>query len=271
MWDTATGKSRGYGFVSFRDRADSEKAMSMMNGAMLGKKPVRINWAHQRGAAAVGNIASLSASADHQEAGKARIVKPSRVTVTYKQVVAQSPTQHSTVYVGNIPQGVSADDIKPLFQEYGHILELHTHLDKGFLFMKMDTHQNAATAIMNLTGTTVNGARLRISWGKDKEAEQLYYAQQQYLQAAAAGGYGGAASGGYAGASGSNTGGYDANAYAQYYAQQQQQQQPQMDAQTAAYYAQYYAQIDPQTSAYYAQYAQQLQAYQQQQQQQQRQ
>src|SRR6201994_2314999 len=33
MWDMKTGRSRGYGFVAFRDRAGAEKAPTSMGGA----------------------------------------------------------------------------------------------------------------------------------------------------------------------------------------------------------------------------------------------
>jgi nucleolysin TIA-1/TIAR len=32
MWDQNTGRSRGYGFVAFRDRRDAERAIAEMNG-----------------------------------------------------------------------------------------------------------------------------------------------------------------------------------------------------------------------------------------------
>jgi nucleolysin TIA-1/TIAR len=47
MRDTQTGRSRGYGFVSFRDRADAEKALSSKDGAWLGSQAICCNWANQ--------------------------------------------------------------------------------------------------------------------------------------------------------------------------------------------------------------------------------
>ena len=54
MWDQSTGKSRGFGFVAFRERADAEQAIATMNGEWLGSRAIRCNWANQKntGAAA---------------------------------------------------------------------------------------------------------------------------------------------------------------------------------------------------------------------------
>jgi nucleolysin TIA-1/TIAR len=49
MWDMKTGRSRGYGFVAFRDRADAEKALNSMDGEWLGSRAIRCNWANQKG------------------------------------------------------------------------------------------------------------------------------------------------------------------------------------------------------------------------------
>lgn len=49
MWDMKTGRSRGYGFVAFRDRAEAEKALSAMDGEWLGSRAIRCNWANQKG------------------------------------------------------------------------------------------------------------------------------------------------------------------------------------------------------------------------------
>lgn len=48
MWDMNTGKSRGYGFLAFRDRNDAEQAVSTMNGEWLGNRAIRVNWANSK-------------------------------------------------------------------------------------------------------------------------------------------------------------------------------------------------------------------------------
>jgi nucleolysin TIA-1/TIAR len=48
MADAATGKSRGYGFLAFRDRADAEQAIATMNGEWLGNRAIRVNWANSK-------------------------------------------------------------------------------------------------------------------------------------------------------------------------------------------------------------------------------
>lgn len=49
MWDTATNRSRGYGFVAFRRKDEAQRALTEMNGELLGSRPIRCNWANQKG------------------------------------------------------------------------------------------------------------------------------------------------------------------------------------------------------------------------------
>lgn len=49
MWDQLSGKSRGFGFVVFKEKADAEKALAAMNGQWLGSRAIRCNWANQKG------------------------------------------------------------------------------------------------------------------------------------------------------------------------------------------------------------------------------
>uniref|UniRef100_A0A1D1ZL54 Nucleolysin TIAR n=1 Tax=Anthurium amnicola TaxID=1678845 RepID=A0A1D1ZL54_9ARAE len=45
MWDQKTGRSRGYGFVSFRNQQDAQSSINDLNGKWLGSRQIRCNWA----------------------------------------------------------------------------------------------------------------------------------------------------------------------------------------------------------------------------------
>lgn len=47
--DRDTGRSRGFGFVTFADEASANKAMSEMDGAELDGRAIRVNEAHDKG------------------------------------------------------------------------------------------------------------------------------------------------------------------------------------------------------------------------------
>ena len=46
--DLNTGKSRGYGFVTFASKAEAEKGIQEMNGVFLGNRHIRTNWATRK-------------------------------------------------------------------------------------------------------------------------------------------------------------------------------------------------------------------------------
>ena len=91
MWDQATNRSRGYGFVAFRDKADAERAMAEMSGVWLGNRAIRCNWANQKGGSASVNTTSHSS--------------PSNST-NFEDIAGQTTPTNSTVYVGNLPPEV---------------------------------------------------------------------------------------------------------------------------------------------------------------------
>lgn len=86
----------------------------------------------------------------------------------YDIVVTQSPASNATIYVGNLVPYTTQADLVPLFQGFGYIVEIRMQADRGFAFVKLDTHENAALAIVNLQGAPVHGRQLKCSWGKDK-------------------------------------------------------------------------------------------------------
>jgi len=216
MWDLNTGKSRGYGFLAFKERADAEQAITAMNGEWLGSRAIRVNWANQRQGAEGGvssggtqggpmrisnlppflgppGVAQPQIGAGPPPPGSAppmqldpnpippsglpdgRVVPAPRPhqpqiarPLTYDVVVQQAAPSNSTIYVGNLPGSIQISDLVPLFQGFGYIVETRLQADKGYAFIKLDTHQNAATAIVNMNGTMVQGRPIKCAWGRDK-------------------------------------------------------------------------------------------------------
>lgn len=164
MWDMNSGKSRGYGFLAFRDKTDAEQAIATMNNEWLGSRAIRVNWANQKNQGMPGGGGGGGGGGMRAGVGGGFGGGPQ----SYEAVVAQTPSYNSTVYTGNLVPYVTQADLIPLFQGFGYIVEIRMQADRGFAFVKLDTHENAAMAIVNLTGTPVHGRPLKCSWGKDR-------------------------------------------------------------------------------------------------------
>ena len=88
--------------------------------------------------------------------------------LSYESVVQQTPAYNSTVYVGNLVPYCTQADLIPLFQSIGYLSEIRMQADRGFAFVKLDTHEHAAMAIVQLQGQMVHGRPIKCSWGKDR-------------------------------------------------------------------------------------------------------
>ncbi|KAI6779546.1 Oligouridylate-binding protein-like protein [Emericellopsis cladophorae] len=168
MWDMKTGRSRGYGFVAFRDRPEAEKALSSMDGEWLGSRAIRCNWANQKGQPSMAQQQAMQAMGLTPTTPYGHHQFPSNGVGSFDAIQAQTPNWQTTVYVGNLTPYTTPQEVVPLFQNFGFVQESRFHADRGFAFIKMDTHENAAMAICQMNGYNVNGRPLKCSWGKDK-------------------------------------------------------------------------------------------------------
>lgn len=64
--------------------------------------------------------------------------------------------------------------------------------ERGFAFVKLDTHENAASAIVNLAGQVACGRPIKCGWGKDRNESAMLGALRQGMQLS---GYGSVVSG----------------------------------------------------------------------------
>ena len=166
MWDMKTGRSRGYGFVAFRERGDAEKALNSMDGEWLGSRAIRCNWANQKGQPSMAQQQALSTLGMTPTTPYGHHQFPTGGSQSYDMIVSQTPQWQTTCYVGNLTPYTTQHDLVPLFQGYGYVVETRFQSDRGFAFIKMDSHENAAMAICQLNGCQVNGRPLKcsVSW-----------------------------------------------------------------------------------------------------------
>lgn len=139
MWDTASGKSRGFGFVAFRDKTDAEQAIATMNGEWLGSRPIRCNWATQKGMerSLFCYIDDGSLILFNSMSGQTATPPPQPgQQLPYQIVIQQTPNYVTSVYVGNLPPETTESDIRRPFEQMGRLAEVRLQADRGFAFVK---------------------------------------------------------------------------------------------------------------------------------------
>ena len=174
MWDMKTGRSRGYGFVAFRDRMEADRALTGMNGEFLGSRAIRCNWANQKGQPSVAQQQVMTqmgmnpvqqafpAQPQQQQQPPQQQVYPAANAPSFAAVLQQTPQHMTTVYVGNLSPYTTQPELLPLFQNYGYVQEVRLQTDRGYAFVKMDSHEGAAQAIVALNNYNINGKPLKL-------------------------------------------------------------------------------------------------------------
>lgn len=166
-----------------RDKADAETAIAAMNGEWLGSRAIRVNWANQKtqtgGSRSLGGMGGPGGFSNGGGGGGNGAMGGggSNTPLTFEQVAAQTPEYNATVYVGNLIPYTTQADLIPLFQNFGYIVEIRMQADRGFAFVKLDTHANAANAITSLQTQQhlIHGRPIKCSWGKDRQSEGQSY------------------------------------------------------------------------------------------------
>lgn len=139
MWDHATGRSRGYGFVSFKSKTEAQHAIEAMDGAHIGSRCIRCGWAQHKTEAAL----------------------PSDPTI-----LDRSDPTNTNVYVGNLPAAVSDGDVREYFGKFGAVVEMKLHRKGNFGFVRYRSHLEAVQAIVEMNSKPFQGRKLKCSWGR---------------------------------------------------------------------------------------------------------
>uniref|UniRef100_A0A803M8R2 RRM domain-containing protein n=1 Tax=Chenopodium quinoa TaxID=63459 RepID=A0A803M8R2_CHEQI len=102
MWDQKTGRSRGFGFVSFRSQQDAQSAINDQNGKWLGSRQIRCNWASKGAVGGDDKPISDTNSAVELPNGSSEEGQEK----TNDDAPVNNP-QYTTVYVGNLASEAS--------------------------------------------------------------------------------------------------------------------------------------------------------------------
>ncbi|CAJ0965438.1 unnamed protein product [Ranitomeya imitator] len=176
--DMATGKSKGYGFVSFYNKLDAENAIVHMGGQWLGGRQIRTNWATRKPPA--------------PKSTQENTTKQLR----FEDVVNQSSPKNCTVYCGGIGSGLTGESVRvalltfgvqhqlmrQTFGVFGQIMEIRVFPEKGYSFIRFSSHDSAAHAIVSVNGTTIEGHVVKCYWGKETPDMTKSFQQMDYGQ-----------------------------------------------------------------------------------------
>uniref|UniRef100_A0A3B4FFD4 Nucleolysin TIA-1 isoform p40-like n=1 Tax=Pundamilia nyererei TaxID=303518 RepID=A0A3B4FFD4_9CICH len=116
--DMATGKSKGYGFVSFFNKWDAENAIQQMGGQWLGGRQIRTNWATRK------------------PAPKTTSETTNTKQLSFDEVVNQSSPSNCTVYCGGVTTGLTEQIMRQTFSPFGQIMEIRVFPEKGYSFVR---------------------------------------------------------------------------------------------------------------------------------------
>ncbi|KAJ4756278.1 Oligouridylate-binding family protein [Rhynchospora pubera] len=167
MWDQKSGRSRGFGFVSFRSQQDAQSAINDLNGKWLGSRQIRCNWATKGANTGDEKQSSDSKSVVELTAGTSDLTFTEGTQEATNEEAPENNPQYTTVYVGNLAHEVTQVDLHRLFHSLnaGVIEDVRTQRDKGFGFVRYSTHTEAALAIQMGNGQILCGKPIKCSWG----------------------------------------------------------------------------------------------------------
>ncbi len=79
------------------------------------------------------------------------------------------------IYVGNLPYGVTDDELRDAFGSYGEVVSINVIKDKfsgesrGFGFVEMSSDEEAQSAIDGLNGSEFGGRNLKVNQARPRE------------------------------------------------------------------------------------------------------
>ncbi|XP_077377255.1 non-POU domain-containing octamer-binding protein [Festucalex cinctus] len=81
---------------------------------------------------------------------------------SFKKAGEKTYTQRSRLFVGNLPTGVTEEDLEKMFAKYGKATEVFVNKERGFGFIRLETRIIAEIARAELDDTPFRGRPIRV-------------------------------------------------------------------------------------------------------------
>lgn len=173
--DRVTKQSKGYGFVTFADAQDAQKAKEEFDGSVLQGKKIKVDVAEPRHRDV--NIDGLpKKSQPSAEALKNRAAR---------QQGRMEDQKAPKLIVRNLPWSIKEpEQLAMLFRSYGKVKHVtvpkqKTGLSPGFGFVVLRGRKNAEKALAGVNGIVVEGRTLAVDWAVEKDAWQTLNSQDK--------------------------------------------------------------------------------------------
>ncbi|KAM4723510.1 polyadenylate-binding protein 4 [Anableps anableps] len=159
----SSGKSRGFGFVSFEKHEDANKAVEEMNGTELNGKTVFVGRAQKK----------MERQAELKR--KFEQLKQERI----------SRYQGVNLYIKNLDDTIDDEKLRKEFSPFGSITSAKVMLEegrsKGFGFVCFSSPEEATKAVTEMNGRIVGSKPLYVALAQRKE-ERKAHLTNQYMQ-----------------------------------------------------------------------------------------
>jgi len=158
-----TGKSRGFGFVSYEKHEDANKAVEDMNGTDVNGKTVFVGRAQKK----------MERQAELKR--KFELLKQERI----------SRYQGVNLYIKNLDDTIDDEKLRKEFSPFGSITSAKVMLEegrsKGFGFVCFSSPEEATKAVTEMNGRIVGSKPLYVALAQRKE-ERKAHLTNQYMQ-----------------------------------------------------------------------------------------
>ncbi len=150
--DRATGRPRGFGFVTLATADEAQVALDSLHGSLHAGRPI--------------SVRPFQAEPPKREGG-APAPRPERT----------APAPDRTIYVGNLPYDATEEEVEALFRNRsaGPVQRVSLPIDesgrkRGFGFVTMATAEGANAAIDALRGADLRGRPLFVNLAHPRDA-----------------------------------------------------------------------------------------------------